>query len=113
MTDLVDLGALSDACRLPYKQRRIALRGLVQPVLEQMFSKADVELLIRTSPIIGTGDKQVSIRPQISGLRDQFDLPTLTAIAMVVLWPFLQGMNVVQVDTVAACILAGMVLTDM
>ena len=83
MTDLVDLGALSDACRLPYKQRRIALRGLVQPVLEQMFSKPDVEQLIRTSPIIGTGDKQVSIRPQISGLRDQFDLPTLTAIAVV------------------------------
>lgn len=37
----------------------------------------------------------------------------LTAIAMVVLWPYLQGMNAVQVGTVAACILIGMVLTDM
>lgn len=36
----------------------------------------------------------------------------LTAIALVVLWPHLQGMNVVQFGVVAACILVGFTITD-
>lgn len=37
----------------------------------------------------------------------------LTAIAMVVLWPHLQGMNVIEVGCVAVVILAVMTITDM
>ena len=36
----------------------------------------------------------------------------LTAIAMVVLWPHLQGMNVIETGCVAVALLVGMTLTD-
>lgn len=37
----------------------------------------------------------------------------LTAIAMVVLWPYLQGMNVIETGCVAVVILVLMTITDM
>ena len=36
----------------------------------------------------------------------------LTAIAMVVLWPYIHGMNVVQVGAVAVCLIVGFIITD-
>lgn len=37
----------------------------------------------------------------------------LTSLAIVAMWPQLRGMNIIQVSTVAVCLLVGMIITDM
>lgn len=64
-----------------YRERRMALRRLAMPVIEKMWTTEEAVALLEFSPIVGAGPKQVDVRMQVSGLRDQFDLPTLFAIA--------------------------------
>ena len=95
LTPLVDAAALRQAVDLPgYREKRIALRKLVQPVLEQMFSTTEATALLKSSPLVGDGLKQIKVRHQISGLRDQFDLATLTALAYGGTWlPIVEGVG--------------------
>lgn len=83
---LVDPVALRDAMvdhgsGWGYRERRMALRRLAMPVIEKMWTTEEAIDLISASPLVGTGEKQVNVRKQVSGLRDQFDLLTLFTFA--------------------------------
>jgi cobaltochelatase CobS len=79
---------LSDALRITDSvKRRLALRKLVNPILETIPS-ADVASVFSASPIVGDGTGQVNIRPTTAALRDALDEATLIALIEGAATPF-------------------------
>lgn len=64
-----------------YREKRMVLRRMAMPVIESMWTTEEAIDLISASPLVGTGEKQINVRKQVSGLRDQFDLMTLFTFA--------------------------------
>ena len=78
MTDIALGRALLEALDIkPYRSRRMAVRKLANQVLARTFAKSDIARLIDKSPIVGTEDHQVFLRPTVSALRDQMGLDTM------------------------------------
>lgn len=76
MTTLPDALRITDSV-----QRRLALRKLVNPIIETIPS-ADVASVFTASPIVGDGPAQVNIRPTAAALRDALDEATLIALVV-------------------------------
>lgn len=73
---------ISDALRITDSvKRRLALRKLVNPLLEPIRS-SDVARVFAASPIVGDGPAQVNIRPTLAALRDALDEATLIALSV-------------------------------
>jgi cobaltochelatase CobS len=70
---------IKEALKLTGAERRRALRVLTRPHFDEM-RKTCISVL-KASPIVGKGDKQLDVRPMPSALRDALDWQTLLYVA--------------------------------